>query len=549
MKEARDILSLFEALNNHEVFTPPRVARDVISLLPIELWTNPKLKVLDPCAKSGVFLREIFFRLVDGLHGYGAFTADDGITYDLNNRQELINHILKNMLFGIATSELTGYVTRRTLYGVMEANTDKQIAAIECFEKSASYKDWSEQERLDFIGRNKFNEYYDHSLFGGNFYKGYESEGNIFYPTNEVRKKVLEDGGYTVEDTYYPFIESSTKHRLINHVKAGKMKFDVIIGNPPYQVNTSEHSKQAKPIYNLFVEQAIRLNPSYVVMITPSRWFTGGMGLSSFRNMMMTSRKINRLVDFPNSKDCFPGVSISGGVSYFVWDKNFDGCCEFTSMRGGVEKNFRNDFTRHPIVIRHLESVEILEKIAQKVQKYLAEKVSPINAFNIASSFRGDSSPRNPKDSVEVIHSRGTGFTNVDNITNGLELLPKYKVVVSRTVAEHANEPSKDGKFKVLARVLILEPGQVCTHSYLVVSTFDTYSDAAYCKSYLMSKLVRFLILQTLTGIDLSRERFKLVPDPTIFRDISSDEEIYRYFDLSKESIDFIDEMIKPMEE
>ena len=160
MKETRDILVLFEALNNHEIFTPPKLAKEMLDLLPEEVWINPSLKFLDPCTKSGIFLREIFYRLYEGLKAKGVHKAHDGLEYDLSDDQERINHILKNMIYGIATSELTGYVARRTLYGVMEANTDKQLAALESFTKSENYNQWSEEEQLKFVGRNKFNEYY-----------------------------------------------------------------------------------------------------------------------------------------------------------------------------------------------------------------------------------------------------------------------------------------------------------------------------------------------------------------------------------------------------
>src|SRR5690606_11537496 len=185
MKESRDILTLFEALSSHEVFTPPRVARAMLDLLPEEIWSDPTVRLLDPAVKSGVFLRESFFRFFSSLPA-NKHTGHDGKVYDLSDRQQRINHILKNMLYGIAISELTSYMSRRTLYGVMKANTDKQIASVESFERSSNYESWDEQSRYDFIGRNEFNEHYDHKLFCTPEYRGFEDEGNIFYPVDEV---------------------------------------------------------------------------------------------------------------------------------------------------------------------------------------------------------------------------------------------------------------------------------------------------------------------------------------------------------------------------
>lgn len=547
MKESNDILTLFESLNNHEVFTPPRIARDLLSMLPKEVWSDPKTRVLDPCVKSGVFLREAMYLLFEGLYGNGLHKAHDGMTYDLNEPKQVMKHILKNMLFGIATSELTGYLSRRTLYGVMEANTDKQTALVDAFEKSKNNRDWSEEEKVNFLVRNRFNDYYDHNMFNVPEYKGHEHEGNIFYPREEVQRKVVEDGNYEIEDSYYPFIEGDTLHAKIQYIRGGKMKFDVIIGNPPYQVNTSVHSKQAKPIYHLFIEQAISMSPRYISMITPSRWFTGGMGLTNFRQSMMSDRRLSSIIDFPNSKDCFPGVSISGGVNYFLWDKSHKGACQFTSCTSKSKKTFETTLDQFPIVVRYKEAKQIIDNINATNYPFLSSYVKPINVFNLSSSFRGASSPKKASD-VKVTHSKGIGYAPRTDVKDDLGLVDKYKVVVSRTVAEHANEPNKDGTFKVLSKVLLLKPGEACTHSYLVVGAFDDAASAETFKSTLYTKTARYLILQTLTGIDLSRERFCFVPFINTGQ-LVDDKTMYDALALSEENIKVIENLIRPMEE
>lgn len=546
MKESSDILSLFESLSNHEVFTPPRLAREVLKNLPKEIWSDPTIKILDPCVKSGVFLREAMYLLFDGLLGTGKHTEEDGSTYDLDNPEELMKHILRNMLFGIATSELTGYVSRRTLYGVMEANTDKQTALIDAFEKSKNNHEWSEEEKLNFIVRNRFNDYYDHTMFNIIEYSGFESEGNIFYPRDKVGRKVVEEGSFEIEDTYYPFIEADTEHAKIEQIRNSTMKFDVIVGNPPYQVNTTVHSKQAKPIYHLFVEQAIKMSPRYISMITPSRWFTGGMGLTSFRQAMISDRRIESIHDYPNSKDCFPGVSISGGVNYFLWNASYNGTCQFTSCTSKSTSTFETTLNQFPIVVRYKEAKDVIDSIVATNLPLVSSFVQPINVFNLSSSFRGKET-KTASDDVRVTHSKGFGYAARSEVKDELGLVDKYKVVVSRTVAEHANEPNKDGTFKVLAKILLLKPGEACTHSYLVVGAFDDEKSAEVFKSTLYTKTARYLILQTLTGIDLSRERFCFVP--FIESEVPIDDELmYQTLGLKQESIEVIENLIRKIE-
>lgn len=546
MKESNDILTLFESLNSHEVFTPPRLARQMLSQLPENIWSEPSLKILDPCTKSGVFLRESMYLLFNGLLGKGKHVGSDGETYDLSDPKQLMKHILKNMLFGVATSELTGYVSRRTLYGVMEANTDKQTALIDAFEKSKNNHEWSDEEKVNFLIRNRFNDYYDHTMFNSRANIGYEHEGNIFYPREEVQRKVVEDGDYEIEDTFYPFIEENIEHAKIQKIRSGEMKFDVIIGNPPYQVNTSVHSKQAKPIYHLFIEQAIEMSPRYISMITPSRWFTGGMGLTNFRKAMISDRRVQSIYDFPNSKDCFPGVSISGGVNYFLWNKNHKGACHFTSCTPKGSETFETTLDQFPIVVRYKEAKQIIDSITKSAFPTVSSYVQPINVFNLSSSFRGQSTPKTPTD-IKVTHSKGIGYASRDEVKDDLGLVDKFKVVVSRTVAEHANEPNKDGTFKVLSKVLLLPPGEACTHSYLVVGAFNDLNSAEIFKSALYTRTARYLILQTLTGIDLSRERFCFVPFINT-GELMEDEIMYSALNLSKENIEVIENLIRPME-
>ncbi|MEX5287649.1 Eco57I restriction-modification methylase domain-containing protein [Acinetobacter towneri] len=539
MKESRDILSLFEALNSHEIFTPPRVARQMLDLLPQEIWSDPSIKILDPSAKSGVFLRESFYRLFTYLDGKGIYKTDSGEIYDLNNKQQRINHILKNMLFGIATSELTAYVSRRTLYGVMRANSDKQLSAIEAFEQSSNFHQWTEQEKYNFIGRNKFNEYFDHNLFCTPDYEGFEEEGNIFYPNDEVKKLVMEEDDYEIEDKYFPFIEENTKHKKILDIKGGLMRFDVVISNPPYQKQDKGASTGASPIYQHFIEGAKKLNPKYIVMIIPSRWFAGGKGLGDFRASMLTDKRVSQIVDFTDARDCFPGVDIAGGVCYFLWNSSYRGECSVIGNHFGTTTKLNRYLDEYPTFIRDNIGVELLRIIVSDEFISFSENVSSRKPFGLSTNER----PKASGD-LKLIFNKGDGPFPRSLVTVGRDLIDKWKVVTSKVSYDHGGQPDKDGRRRVLSKVFILKPGEICTETYIIAGVFNDEETAKRCESFLKTKFVRFLISLMSFSQDITKERFRYVPSVD-FSESWSDERLRQKFGLSDSHWDHIDRMIR----
>jgi hypothetical protein len=492
-----DILTCLANLSSDEVFTPPTLANQMLDLLPQELWSDPNTRFLDPACKSGVFLREIAKRL------------DKGLESQIPDRQERINHIMKNQLFGIAITELTGLMSRRTVYCSKIANGKYSVCT--AFGNEHGNIRFRRIEHTWQDGR---------CLFCGANQEGY-------------------DRGPELETHAYEFIHTSKPEEIFN------MKFDVIIGNPPYQLETGGFGRQARPIYHLFVQQAQKLNPRYLIMIIPSRWFAGGMGLENFREAMLHDKRIRNMVDFTNAKDCFQGISISGGVNYFLWDRDYDGPCKFTSVHNGKSSILERYLDEFPVLVRYNEAVQIIHKVRTRNEPSTSNIVSAINPFGFPSSFRGNQIPLN--NALKIYSSEGFGYVPKKELSQGHELAMKYKIMVSQTISEHAGEPTQDGKFKVLSTVKILSPGEICTFSYIVIGPCSNEAEACNLKNYLLTKFARFLILQAVSSIHLSKEKFIFLP----LQDFSkpwTDEKLYKKYGLTEDEIAFIEKMIRPMD-
>ena len=317
-----DVLSCIANLSNDEVFTPPHLANQMLDLLPTELWSNKNATFLDPVSKSGVFLREIAKRLMVGLET------------QIPDRQERINHIFKKQLFGIAITELTSLLSRRSVYCSKTANSVYSVCTnFETEQGNILY------ERLQHTWQNS---------------------NCIYCGAN----KDMYDREDALETYAYNFIHIDSIDKLF-----ANMKFDVIVGNPPYQLETSGYGRQAKPIYQLFVEQAKKLKPRFLSMIIPSRWFAGGFGLDQFREDMLNDDRIRKIVDYPNSYDCFPGVDVSGGICYFLWERDNKGECEVTNISNGQTSSTIRKLSEFDTFIRSSQAVPIVRKI-NKLGKY-----------------------------------------------------------------------------------------------------------------------------------------------------------------------------------
>lgn len=335
--------------------------------------------------------------------------------------------------------------------------------------------------------------------------------------------------------------------------KESVMKFNAVVGNPPYQVNTGTSTAQAIPVYNLFIHESKAIQPNYISIISPSRWFAGGMGLDSFREEMLTDDRLRRIVDFTNAKELFSSASIGGGVNYFLWESTYHGKCLFTNNHDSNSSTRYRKLNEHDVFIRFNEAVGIVEKVI--VYKNICDWISPLSPFGINSSIRGRTN-KEPGD-LALISSSGITYITRSDVNSGLEQIDKYNVYISKVTSEHANEPNKSGQFKVLSRIGILSKEEVCTFSYFIAGSFDKKEDAQNLLAYLKTQFARFLLFQSVSSINLSKDKFRFVPlqDFTNKSDIDwsksvaeIDKQLYKKYNLDETEIAFIESMIKPME-
>ena len=504
-----DVLNCLANLSNDEVKTPPAVAVRMLDLLPPELFTSPTTTFLDPFTKSGVFLREIVKRL------------DRGLEKLIPDRRERIDHILQKQAFGIATTELSAHLSRRTLYCSKDASSQYSVSRFATPDGNLRYRPlrhtWSTAGKCIYCGA---------------------SQG-------------VYDRGDQAEQYAYEFIHTDNPKKLFN------MKFDVIIGNPPYQLadGSGGASDSAIPIYNKFVEQTKKLNPSFLLMIIPSKWMVGGRGLQSFRNEMLADNHIKKIFDFEDASECFPGIHIDGGICYFLWEKSYNGDVEYTfkSNDGHVSTaigKLQNKF--FDFVIRDQRIVPIINKTANGHS--FSEIVSNTRPFGIRN-FLFNNPERYPesnlqetpfKDAIRVFGVKGIkggarrkiGYIKRKTVTNNEDCIDKFKLFFTTSYSTNAIHPPE---------IIIGSREDVCTETFLLVGPFDTESEQLNCKSYMETKFFKVLLYFGKGTMHVTKSVFGLIP-LVDFSHPWTDEMLYKKYGLDPKEIEFIEGMIRPME-
>lgn len=331
------------------------------------------------------------------------------------------------------------------------------------------------------------------------------------------------------------------------------MKFDAVVGNPPYQSITGGGSEkvvaatQAVPIFNRFVEAAVKLVPNYISMIIPARWYSGGIGLNEFRNAMLHDKRIGKLFDFVDSRDCFTTADIAGGLCYFLWDANASKeLCEVTNVSKATRVTLNRALDAFgDIFIRNNKAFSIIEKVKKRASSFLVSSVSPIDVFGFPSKARGKSAPF--PDAVSLIHSQGTGYIKRSEVRKNADMIDKYKVTIGILVpcnGEVGIDPRKG--YRSITIPQILKPNEVTTFSYLVLGTFKTKNEASNFKKYMLCKFSRFMLRLTFSSMHISKQNFILVPALDFTKEWS-DESLYDYFGLEESERSEIEKTMRTM--
>jgi site-specific DNA-methyltransferase (adenine-specific) len=490
-----DVLSCLANLSNDEVFTPPSLANNILDLLPAELWSNPHVKFLDPVSKSGVFLREIAKRLMKGLEG------------QIPDRQERINHIFSKQLFGIAITELTSLISRRSLYCSKTVNGKYSIC-----------------ETFNNDHGNILYERINHTWQNGRC---------TFCNANQMEY----DRDEFLETHAYSFLHTDKPEQIFN------MKFDVIVGNPPYQLSDGGFGTSATPIYHKFVQQAKKLNPQYLSMIIPARWYSGGKGMDEFRDEMLTDNRISQIIDYPEAIDCFPGVQIKGGVCYFLWERGYKGLCKVSTSRKGV---IVSEMTR-PLLekgcetfIRYNEAISILKKVQKLKEKSLKDSISARKPFGLETTYKGKAKPF--ENAVTLYQNGGVGYIKVSEIKANNGIVKLYK-----TLIPPLGSGSDAFPHQILGKPFVVEPNSACTETYLVAGGFKNKKEAVNLAKYLTTRFLRFLVLLNKPTQHATSKVYTFVPVQD-FKETWTDEKLFKKYGITKEEIEFIESLVRPME-
>jgi site-specific DNA-methyltransferase (adenine-specific) len=514
-----DVLTCIANLSNDEVFTPPEFANRMLDTVAqawaanhggANLWADKTVRFLDPCTKSGVFLREITSRLTEGLKA------------DIPDLQERVNHIVTKQVFGIGITQLTSLLARRSVYCSKHANGEHSVA-----------KGFPRDEGNIWFERTEHTWKKDKCVYCG------------------ASRQVL-DRGEGRETHAYAFIHASDVKIQLPEIFGGNMQFDVIIGNPPYQLEADAAGQNIMPIYNSFVEQAKALEPRLLCMVTPSRWLAGGKYLDDFRASMLNDRRISILVDYPNAAEVFSSVGINGGVSYFLWDAEYEGDCMATMIRSGqVFGPYKRKLNEFDVFIRDYRAVDILHKVQQHKELSLADMVSPRDPFGPALSSNFTKYRLEPQEGDLRLHmnigtKRKTTWVSPNLVTKNTHLIQAWKVLIPK--AGSGREREKSGMDLVLGPPLIASPDSVCTLTYVVAGPLRSREEAESLESYLKTKFLRFLVSLRKISQDAPRGVYAFVPQQTWDRNWT-DEMLHKKYGITEDEIAYINSMIRPMGE
>jgi len=505
-----DVLSCIANLSNDEVFTPPEFANRMLDTLVeawaadnngADIWTEKNVTFLDPFTKSGVFLREIACRLIKGLEK------------EIPDLQKRVDHILTNQVYGIGITRITSLLARRSVYCSKHANGEHSIA------------------------------------------KGFPSDaGNIWFERTEhtwakekckycgAGKSVF-DRAKGLENHAYAFIHTDNIKTRLAEIFGGNMQFDIIVGNPPYQL-ASDGGTRDGPIYQHFVQQAKKLQPQYLAMVIPSRWMASGLGLSEFRQEMLGDRRLRDLVDYPAASDVFPGVEVKAGVCYFLWDASHDGKCNVTTIRGSENVGpIQRNLGEYDVFVRDARAVSILHKVLKHEEPSINTILARDKQFGWTSNFDGFHDKEKTGDvPLNYIRKmkRGVGYINRKEVFKSSHLIDTWKVLVPQAFNGGDGLPHQ-----ILGKPLIAPLPSVCTQSFLFFHV-SSQKAAKSIQTYYTTRFFRFLVSIRKITQHATHSTYVWVPMQK-WNQTWTDKDLYAKYCITREEQEYIESQVRAM--
>lgn len=520
-----DVLTCIANLSNDEVFTPPEFANYMLDRLAktwaasnggANIWADSTVTFLDPFTKSGVFLREIATRLIAGLAN------------EIPDLQMRVDHVLTRQVFGIGITMLTSLLARRSLYCSKHANGEHSVA-----------------RGFTNDGGNIWFERIDHTW----------KDGRCTY-CGAAQQSF--DRGEGLETHAYTFIHTNDIKARMGELFGADMQFDVIIGNPPYQLADDGFGTSAAPIYQHFVTQAKALEPRYLSMVIPARWFAGGKGLNEFRESMLTDDRLRSIDDYLSASDVFPGVGLKGGICVFLWDRDNRGPCSVTThfnneqpstvsrelLEGGVD-----------VFIRFNQGLSILKKVVEaetgQTQSLMLPEnlrfdrlVSARKPFGLGTTFKGKPA-KAAADDLLIYQNGGMGYVARNSFTSGKQYVDKWKIFTGRAAPGTGNRDTYP--HRIISTPFLGEPGSISSETYLCIGPFETKAEAESALSYLSCRLTRLLILLHKPSQDTTRKVYTFVPTQQ-WTQRWTDAELYQKYGITDDEIAFIEKVVRPLE-
>lgn len=520
-----DVLTCIANLSNDEVFTPPEFANRMLDTLAeawaadnegASIWADSSVRFLDPFTKSGVFLREIAKRLIAGLEA------------EIPDLQTRVDHILTQQVFGIGITRLTSLLARRSLYCSKHATGEHSVATAFANDDGNIWF-----ERTEHSWKN------DKCEFCGAAQQAF-------------------DRGDELETHAYAFIHTNDIKARMGELFGADMQFDVIIGNPPYQLADDGFGTSAAPIYQHFVTQAKALEPRYLSMVIPARWFAGGKGLDEFRESMLTDDRLRSIDDYLSASDVFPGVGLKGGICVFLWNRDNRGPCSVTThfndeqpstvsrelLEGGVDVFIR--FNQGLSILKKVVAVETgqTQSLMLPDNQRFDRLVSSRKPFGLETTFKGKPA-KNAEDDLLIYQNGGTGYVARNSFTNGRQYVDKWKIFTGRAAPGTGNRDTYP--HRIISTPFLGEPESISSETYLCIGPFDTKSEAESALSYLSCRLTRLLILLHKPSQDTTRKVYTFVPTQQ-WTQRWTDDELYEKYGITDDEIAFIEKVVRPLE-